>query len=56
MFDAEVVILEVSPNECVRRCEDRDVDRVKLYNMAVAWWKEYQRFPTDPEEKVIKER
>jgi len=55
MFDADVVILEVSPNECVRRSEGRGSDRVKLFDMATAWWREYQKYPNDPEETVIKE-
>jgi predicted kinase len=56
MFGADVVVLETTPNECVRRATEQGRDPVKTFKWATAWWHEYQKQPKDPEDEVIRER
>ena len=56
MFGADVVVLETTPNECVRRVTEQGRDPVKTFKWATAWWHEYQKTPKDPEDEVIRER
>ena len=57
MFGADVVVLETTPNECVRRATEQGRhDPVKTFKWATDWWQEYQKTPKDLEDEVIMER